>query len=134
MPCWYIWLHVFEQTTANAGFIAILNWLRFFTIIVILISFLNQECWHSWFPRIAFVWEIGISVCMSLPSRLLITSTIIWALYDWLNKFYSFYMAAVVSVVSTCSLTIECIVETKLIRLSYVAFYIHFKSHCLKYL
>ena len=72
-------------------------------------------------------------MCVSAPSAL-ITSAMIRALYDWLNKFYSFYMAAVVSVVSTCSLTIEFIVETKLIRLSYVALYIHFKSHCLKYL
>ena len=35
-----------------------------------------------------------------LPLRLLITSGMIWTLYDWLNKFYSFYMTAVVNIVS----------------------------------
>ena len=39
-------------------------------------------------------------VCVSLPPRSLITSGMIWIPYDQLNKFYSFYMAAVVSNVS----------------------------------
>ena len=38
--------------------------------------------------------------CMCLPQRLLITSGMIWISYDWLNKFYSFYMAAVVGIIS----------------------------------
>ena len=31
----------------------------------------------------------------------------IWTAYDWLNKFYNFYMAAVVGIVSRRGLSIE---------------------------
>ena len=34
------------------------------------------------------------------PLRLLITSGVIWTLYDWVNKFYSCYMAALVGIVN----------------------------------
>ena len=44
-----------------------------------------------------------MSVC---SLRLLITSSMIWTPYDWLNKFYSFYMAAAV-ISSGCGLRIE---------------------------
>ena len=37
---------------------------------------------------------------------LLITSGVIWTLYDWLNKFYSCYMATVVVIVNGCGLVI----------------------------
>ena len=47
----------------------------------------------------------GMCVC-PLP-RLLITSGVIWTPYDWLNKFYSFYMAAVVIIGSGRGLRIE---------------------------
>ena len=43
---------------------------------------------------------VCVCVCVSLPSRLLITSGVIWAPYDWLNKFYSCYMATVVVIVN----------------------------------
>ena len=46
-----------------------------------------------------------VSVC--LPPRLLTTSGMIWTAYDWLNKFYSFYMAAVVIIGSGRGLRIE---------------------------
>ena len=46
-----------------------------------------------------------VSVCP--PPRLLITSGVIWTPYDWLNKFYSFYMVAVVVIGSGCGLRIE---------------------------
>ena len=39
--------------------------------------------------------------------RLLITSGVIWTPYDWLNKFYSFYMAAVVIIGSGRGLRVE---------------------------
>ena len=48
---------------------------------------------------------VCVSVC--LPPRLLITSGVMWTPYDWLNKFYSFYMAAVVVIGSGCDLRIE---------------------------
>ena len=38
-----------------------------------------------------------------LPPRLLITSGVIWTPYDYLNKFYSFYMAAIVDIVDARS-------------------------------
>ena len=43
-----------------------------------------------------------VCVCLRVcPSaRLLITSGVIWTSYDWLNKFYSCYMATVVVIVN----------------------------------
>ena len=37
-------------------------------------------------------------------------------LYDWLNKFYRFYMAAALNILSRCDLMLMHIVETSLIR------------------
>ena len=45
-------------------------------------------------------------VYVSAP-RLLIISGRILTPYDWLNKFYSFYMAAIVGILSRRGLTIE---------------------------
>ena len=47
-----------------------------------------------------------MSVCM-YPSRLLITSGMIWTPYDWLNKFYCFYVAVVANIISRCGLSID---------------------------
>ena len=49
--------------------------------------------------------NVCMHVCLRVcpPLRLLITSGVIWCdidPYDWLTKFYGFYMAAVVSIVS----------------------------------
>ena len=51
----------------------------------------------------------GLSVCMHVCQRprLLITSGVIWSPYDWLNKFYSCYMAIVVGIVNGCGLGID---------------------------
>ena len=47
-------------------------------------------------------------VCMCVPApRLLITSGVMWAIYDQLNKLHSFCMSAIVSIDSRHSLTIE---------------------------
>ena len=48
-----------------------------------------------------------VSMCVCLYQKLLITSGMIWAPYDWLNKFYSFYAVAVVGMVSRCGLSID---------------------------
>ena len=45
----------------------------------------------------------NFSMCVCPPPRLVITSGVMWCEidpYDWLNKFYGFYMAAVVGIVS----------------------------------
>ena len=47
------------------------------------------------------------SICVGPPLRLLIASGVICTPYAWLNKFYSFYMAAIVSMISRYSLTVE---------------------------
>ena len=39
-----------------------------------------------------------VCVFVCPPPRLLITSGVIWTPYDWLNKFYSCYMATIVIV------------------------------------
>ena len=46
-------------------------------------------------------------VCVCLPPRLLITSGVILTPYDWLNKFYRFYMAAVIGIVNRHDLSID---------------------------
>ena len=70
-----------------------------------------------WFLEIAFVQElvcvcVCVHVCMCLCTcpRQLITSGVMWPNMDpdnWLNKFYSFYMVAVVGIISRCDLSIE---------------------------
>ena len=47
-----------------------------------------------------------VCVFVSTP-RLLITSGVIWTPYDWLNKFYSCYMAIVVVIVNGRGLGID---------------------------
>ena len=41
---------------------------------------------------------VCVRVCV--PPRLLITSGVMWTPYNWLNKFYSCYMATVVIIVN----------------------------------
>ena len=52
--------------------------------------------------------SVRVFVCMIAP-RLLMTSGVIWTLYDWLSKGYSLHniMAAEVSINSTSGLRIE---------------------------
>ena len=57
-------------------------------------------CMHAWVYVCACA-----CVCVSL--RLLITSGEIWTLYDWLNKFYSCYMATVAVIINGCGLGID---------------------------
>ena len=47
-----------------------------------------------------------VFVCVS-TSRILITSGVIWTPYDWLNKFYSCYMATLVGIVDGYGLGID---------------------------
>ena len=47
-----------------------------------------------------------VFVCVS-TLRLLITSGVMWTLYDWLNKFYSCYMAIVIVIVNGHGLGID---------------------------
>ena len=64
--------------------------------------------------------HVCVCVCVSLPLRLLITSGVMWRdmdPYDWLNKFYSCYMATVVVIVNGC-LELVRIVDTNPIRVS----------------
>ena len=53
---------------------------------------------HAWFLEIDSVHDVCMRVCVSVrpPPKLLIISGVIWTPYDWLNKFYSFYMAPVI--------------------------------------
>ena len=70
-------------------------------------------------------------LCVSLhPPMLLINSDVMWYDNPMLNKFYSSYMAAIVSVISR-PLQLKCIVETNLTVVSfcYTNCYFHVKSH-----
>ena len=50
---------------------------------------------------------VCVCVCVSPPLRLLITSSMIWTPYDWLNKFCSFCVVAIVGIVSRHGLSNE---------------------------
>ena len=73
-----------------------------------LLGLLNQAragLWpaRAWFLEIVSV-RTSVCVCVCLcvcpPPRLLITSGVIWTSYNWLNKFYSCYMATVVVIIN----------------------------------
>ena len=51
--------------------------------------------------------HVCVCVCVCLPSRLLLTSGVIWAPYDCLNKFHSFCVAAVVDILGL-SIDLHC--------------------------
>ena len=48
-----------------------------------------------------------VYVCVCPPPMLLITSGVIWNPYDWLNKFYSFYMGSIVIIDDGRGLKVE---------------------------
>ena len=73
-----------------------------------------------------------VSVC--LPPRLVINSGVMWCDMDliWLvNKFYSFYMAAMISIVSRHGLRIEvhCRNQSNKSKLALYTLLLHFHSH-----
>ena len=46
---------------------------------------------------------VCVCLCVCLPLKLLITTGVMWCdmdPYDWLNKFYSCYMATVVGIIN----------------------------------
>ena len=80
-----------------------------------MVGFLNQAYtghWpgHAWSIKKFSVYMsicVHVWLCVFPVLRLLITSDMIWTPYDWLNRFYSFYMAIVVGIVSRHDLTVE---------------------------
>ena len=90
------------------------------------------QCACIWFLETDLICDVCVcvSVCLSvcLPPKLVITSGVIWTSHDWLNKFYSFYIAAVFSIVSRCDLIIEAHQPNKS-RLVLCKPLIHFNSH-----
>ena len=65
---------------------------------------------HTWFLKIVSVRTpayVCVCMCVCPPPRLLITSGVMWTTYDWLNKFYSSYMATVVITVNGHGLSID---------------------------
>ena len=73
-----------------------------------------------------------VSVC--LPPRLVIASGVMWHdmdPYDWLNKFYSFYVAAIVGIISRHGLRIEAHHrnQSSKSKLSLYKSILHFYSH-----
>ena len=77
---------------------------------------------------------VPVSVCP--PPRLVITSGVITVMwydidpYDWLNKFYSFYMAAIVSIISRHGLTtkVHCRNQPNKSKLALLHFNNHLKQ------
>ena len=68
--------------------------------------------------------SVCMCACVCLLPRLLITSGMIWTLYDWLNKFYGLYTAAVVIIHS------GCVIETNPISInqSCISHYFHYNN------
>ena len=69
---------------------------------------------HTWFLKNCFCLGscfVCVCVCVCVHSQgyelLLASCGMIWIEYDWLNKFYKFYMAPVVSIFSRHDLRIE---------------------------
>ena len=69
---------------------------------------------HAWFLRIVSVRTsvyvcvcVCMCACVCLLPRLLIIIGMIWTPYDWLNKFYSFYMPLVVTINDGRGLTVK---------------------------
>ena len=50
---------------------------------------------------------LNLILCGCLPLRIFITSDVMWIPYDWLNNFYSFYVAVVVSIISRHGLSTD---------------------------
>ena len=73
----------------------------------------------TWFLKIDLVWIISMHVvCVSPPPRLLITSGVIWASYDWIHKFLHCYMATLAISINGVALALIHVVETSPIRVS----------------
>ena len=63
----------------------------------VILLILNQACTGQRMPSFLVMllfMIVCMCVCVSVSApRLLITSGMMWTPYDWVNKFYSFYMA-----------------------------------------
>ena len=101
---------------------------------------------HFWFLNITFVCSITMCVfvwyvlcvcacvracmhaCVCAPNLKAINNQwYLWTPYDWLNKFYSFYIAAVAGDISRCSLSIDTYSENQPNKHN-IILYIHFNS------
>ena len=76
----------------------------------LLVLLVKQAC--TWFLKL-LCWFAYIYVSTSKASGMICTP------YNWLNKLYSFYVAAVIHIVSGCGWALKRIVETNLIRVSH---------------
>ena len=57
--------------------------------------------------------SVCLSVCLCPPLKLLITGGVILTLCDCLNKFYSFYVAIVIGIISRRDLSIDACHENQ---------------------
>ena len=118
-----LWLFKFHEDQIFVDFIGFLS--------MVIYEVLYTWCWKH---NICSAWFLDIRIflcrclymcvcvcvcecaclceCASTP-RLLITTGMIWTLYDWLNKLYSFYVATVVSIISRCGLGIDAHCENQ---------------------
>ena len=72
---------------------------------MVLIDHLQTKVWFLRIASVCMCMCVCVFVCPS--PRLLITNGVIWIPYDWLNRFYSFYMATAVIIGSSRGLRIE---------------------------
>ena len=91
-----------------------LQYVHIYSVKSTIVNIFNQDvCWlkvyaHNWFLKLLCLWRHCVHVCMCVCQhlRLLIIIGMIWNLYDWLNRFNGFYIAAVVGIVSMYVLSI----------------------------
>ena len=83
------------------------NWLlnfKQFKIIFLNQAHTGQLLAYAWFLKFPFVCDVGVCMCVCVHPRL-----VVWyeSPYDWLNKFYSLYMATIVGIIGRRGLTTE---------------------------
>ena len=95
---------------------------------------------NIWFLKVDFVHKVCVCMCVCVcvhhQGFIVIISDTIWhdmKPYDWLNKFYSLWMAAVVCIVNRRCLTIEarctCRSQPNKIKLALYKPLLHLYSH-----
>ena len=94
----------------------------------------RQTC--AWFLEVDLVHKVCVCVSVSacLPLWLVITSGVMWCdmnPYDWLNRFHSFCMAAIISIISRRGPTIKACCRNQPNKNKLVLYkpLLHFYSH-----
>ena len=94
----------------------------------------TSQYFQARLAKIALVCKVTMCVCVWLGyfnNQQVVWCGMIWTYYNWLKKFYNFYMAAVVSITSRHGFRIEVYHGNKYkTKLVCIRCYFHFKNSC----